>query len=63
MTIDNLKPDILFLDVQINEIDAFATIEASEHNPIIIIMSSHWETENKLIEPEDNLHEFLSFYN
>lgn len=50
MAIDNLKPDILFLDVQMKEIDAFATIEALEHNPIIIIVSSHWETEDKLIE-------------
>lgn len=48
--IDDLKPDILFLDVQMKEADAFATIAALEHDPIIIIVSSHWETENDLIE-------------
>ncbi|WP_456460671.1 LytR/AlgR family response regulator transcription factor [Reichenbachiella sp.] len=48
--IDELKPEILFLDVQMKEADAFATIAALEHNPIIIIVSSHWETEDDLIE-------------
>ncbi|WP_422361565.1 LytR/AlgR family response regulator transcription factor [Reichenbachiella sp.] len=47
--IDELKPEILFLDVQMKEADAFATIAALEHNPIIIIVSSHWETEDELI--------------
>lgn len=47
--IDELKPEILFLDVQMKEADAFATIAALEHNPIIIIVSSHWETEDDLI--------------
>lgn len=47
--IDDLQPEILFLDVQMKEADAFATIEALEHNPIIIIVSSHWETEDDLI--------------
>ncbi|MEP1779423.1 response regulator [Reichenbachiella sp.] len=50
MAIDNLKPDILFLDVQMKEIDAFATIEALDHDPIIIIVSSHWESEEELIQ-------------
>lgn len=49
MAIDKIKPDILFLDVQMKEADAFATIAALEHNPIIIIVSSHWETEDDLI--------------
>lgn len=50
VAIDDLKPDILFLDVQMKEIDAFVFIEALEHNPIIIIVSSHWESESDLIE-------------
>ncbi|MEO9964838.1 MAG: response regulator [Reichenbachiella sp.] len=50
IAIDDLKPDILFLDVQMKEIDAFATIEALDHKPIIIIVSSHWETESDLID-------------
>ncbi|MEP2024670.1 MAG: response regulator [Reichenbachiella sp.] len=49
MAIDDIKPDILFLDVQMKEADAFATIDALEHDPIIIIVSSHWETEDDLI--------------
>ncbi|SMD33176.1 Response regulator receiver domain-containing protein [Reichenbachiella faecimaris] len=48
--IDDLKPDILFLDVQMKEIDAFDTMEALEHDPIVIIVSSHWESESELIE-------------
>lgn len=47
---DELKPDILFLDVQLKEIDAYAVIEALEHDPIVIIVSSHWESESELIE-------------
>jgi len=50
MAIDNLKPEILFLDVQMKEADAFATIEALEHDPIIIIVSSHWESESDLLD-------------
>lgn len=50
VAIDDLKPEILFLDVQMKEVDAFATIAALEHNPIIIIVSSHWESEQDLIE-------------
>lgn len=50
VAIDELKPDILFLDVQMKEIDAFVFIEALEHDPIIIIVSSHWESENELID-------------
>lgn len=49
VAIDDLKPDILFLDVQMKEIDAFVFIEALEHTPVIIIVSSHWESENELI--------------
>ena len=48
--IDELKPDILFLDVQMKEIDAYDTMAALEHNPIVIIVSSHWESEGDLLE-------------
>lgn len=48
--IDDLNPDILFLDIQMKEVDAFAVIEALDHKPIIIIVSSHWEIESELIE-------------
>lgn len=50
MAIDKLKPDILFLDVDMPEINGFTTIDALEHKPMIIMVSSHWEHEKELLE-------------
>lgn len=50
MAIDKLKPDILFLDVDMPEINGFTTIDALEHKPIIIMVSSHWEHEKELLQ-------------
>ncbi|MEO9803375.1 MAG: response regulator [Reichenbachiella sp.] len=50
MAIDKLKPDILFLDVDMPEINGFTTIDALEHKPIIVMVSSHWEHEKELLE-------------
>ena len=50
MAIDKLKPDILFLDVDMPEINGFTTIEALEHKPIIIMVSSHYEQERELLK-------------
>lgn len=49
MAIDKLKPDILFLDVDMPEINGFTTIDALDHKPIIIVVSSHWEHERELL--------------
>jgi len=46
--IDQLHPEILFLDIDMPEIDAFKMIEAFDYNPIIIMISSHWEHVDKL---------------
>ncbi len=50
MAIDKLKPDILFLDVDMPEISGFTTIDALEHKPIIIMVSSHYEHERELLK-------------
>lgn len=50
MAIDKLKPDILFLDVDMPEISGFTTIDALEHRPIIIMISSHYEHERDLLK-------------
>ncbi len=46
----NGTPDLLFLDVHMPQIDAFTTIEALDPKPKIIIVSSHWQYEDKLIQ-------------
>lgn len=46
----NGTPDLLFLDVQMPHIDAFTTIEALDPKPKIIVVSSHWQFEDKLLE-------------
>jgi len=50
MAIDKLKPDILFLDVDMPEISGFTTIDALDHKPIIVMVSSHYEHERELIQ-------------
>ncbi len=49
VAIDKHKPDLLFLDVQMPQINAFATIESLEELPAIVVLSSHWEHEQKLL--------------
>ena len=54
----NGTPDILFLDVQMPQIDAFVTIEALDPKPIIIVVSSHWQYEEKLMK--QGVNKFIS---
>lgn len=49
VAIDKHKPDLLFLDVEMPQINAFATIEALDELPAIVVISSHWEHEDKLL--------------
>ncbi len=50
MAIDKHNPDLLFLDVQMPQINAFDTIAALDVKPKIVIVSSHWEHEDKLLD-------------
>lgn len=50
LAIDKDKPDILFLDVDMPNLDGFETIEAMEDPPKIIVISSHWEHKEELLE-------------
>lgn len=56
--IDQLKPDMLFLDIDMPEIDAFKIIDSLDYNPIIIMISSHWEHVDKL--KEMGVHAFIT---
>ncbi|MFY0626091.1 MAG: response regulator [Reichenbachiella sp.] len=49
VAIDKHKPDLIFLDVEMPQINAFDTIEALEELPVIVVLSSHWEHEEKLL--------------
>ena len=44
------KPDLIFLDVEMPQINAFDTLDAIEDKPAIIVISSHWEHEEKLLK-------------
>jgi len=45
----NGNPDILFLDVEMPQINAFVAMEALDPKPSIVIVSSHWQYEEKLL--------------
>ena len=49
MALDKHSPDLLFLDVEMPQINAFDTIAALDVKPAIVIVSSHWEHEEKLL--------------
>jgi two-component SAPR family response regulator len=49
MAIEKEKPDLVFLDVEMPGINAFAAIDALEELPVIVVVSSHWEHEEKLL--------------
>lgn len=50
MAIDKEKPDLVFLDVEMPGINAFAAMEALDEKPAIVVLSSHWEHEKALLE-------------
>ena len=49
VAIDRDKPDLVFLDVEMPGVNAFATMEALEEKPAIVVVSSHWEHEERLL--------------
>ena len=49
LAMDKENPDILFLDVDMPNLDGFETIEAIEDLPKVIVISSHWEQREELL--------------
>ncbi|SHK59992.1 Response regulator receiver domain-containing protein [Reichenbachiella agariperforans] len=41
--VDQSKPDIIFIDIDLPEINGFTFIDALDYNPIVIMITSHWE--------------------
>ncbi|UXP33231.1 response regulator [Reichenbachiella agarivorans] len=48
--VDQLRPDIIFLDVDLPEINGFTFMDALDYKPIIVMMTSHWEQEEHAIK-------------
>jgi len=49
LAMDKESPDILFLDVDMPNLDGFETLEAIEDLPKVIVISSHWEHREELL--------------
>lgn len=49
LAIDKDSPDILFLDVDMPNLDGFEIIAAIEDLPKVIVISSHWERREELL--------------
>jgi len=41
--IDNIKPDLIFLDIQMPEFNGFEVVERIQHNPLIIFVTAYDE--------------------
>ncbi|PIB36808.1 hypothetical protein BFP72_16065 [Reichenbachiella sp. 5M10] len=41
--VDQLKPEIIFLDIDMPDINGFAFVEALDYDPVVIMITSHWE--------------------
>ncbi|MGL1889410.1 MAG: response regulator [Reichenbachiella sp.] len=48
VAIDKHKPDIIFLDINMPEINGLTILDALDYKPKVIIISSHWEQVDEL---------------
>lgn len=50
MQVDREKPDIIFIDIDLPEINGFQFVEALDYQPIVIYVTSHWEQEEEAMK-------------
>lgn len=48
--VDRNKPDIIFIDIDLPEINGFQFVEALDYDPVVIYVTSHWEQEEEALK-------------